>query len=207
MFKIQTNSLIAKNLSFILRPEDLPMPSAGNEEMKQVPICLYNNWVRLAHFETELKKGNRYEELLELRYLGTFSMDHTAVNSLALECLYNPENDFVSRADGVILQYLHSDSLENHQLLWLNPLMMKELGIKSGNFLDGLIATNPEDEIVLRCNQWRSKYVGNGEIAGIKDEIPLLVGMELIIREDYYKRLTSILRIEPKQYTILFLDT
>lgn len=206
VFRINTNALITQNFSFILRPQNLPLPSSGEKELEQCPIYLDNVWIRLAHFETELKKGNSYEELFQFRSSGTFSMGHTNVNSLVLDSLYNAEDIYCSRQDGVIFQFIQHDSLENHNLLWLNPLMMRELAIKTSHFLNGLLATNSDNEIVLKYNQWNTQYVGNGDIAGIKDEIPLLQGMELIMRDDYFKKMISILRIKQPQYTIVFLD-
>ena len=83
---------------------------------------------------------------------------------------------------------------------------MDELEIKTSHFLDGLVAKDSNNEIVLKCNQWHTHYIGNGDISGLQDEIPLISGVELSIREDYFWKMQAILGISNAEYTIAFLD-
>ncbi|MCL2311872.1 MAG: hypothetical protein FWC41_05225 [Firmicutes bacterium] len=200
--KINTKALIAQNLSFSQRPSDLPLPSEREKGESMIPISLIDGWVRLGHFENELKRNGRDSDLTEYRCGGTFATGLTSIDRLALDCLYNPDI-FCSRDDGVLLKYVEYDPIENYHLFWLNPLMMDELQINTGHFLNGLIATNEQNEVVLKCNQWRCQYTGSGKW-GLQDEIPLINGMELLIREDYFNKMMSVLGKQINEYTIVF---
>lgn len=205
-FNVCTKALIAQNLSFSMRPADLVLPSEGKKQLNQIPLASINGWIRLGHNERELKRGKGYSELEEYRSTGTFSMGHTQINRLALDGLYNMDSIYCTPHDGVLLQYNEYDPLENYHILWLNPIMMDELEIKTSFFLDGLVAKDSNNEIVLKCNQWHTHYIGNGDISGLQDEIPLISGVELSIREDYFWKMQAILGISNAEYTIAFLD-
>jgi len=200
--RMNIKALIAQTLSFTLRPSDFPLPSTREKGQSTIPISSINGWIRLGHFETELKRGEGHSDLKEYRCCGTFFAGCTSINRLALDCLYNPDI-FCSKYDGVLLEYKEHDLLENYQILWLNPITMEELQIKTNHFLNGLVATNEHNEIVLKCNQWNCKYIGNGDY-GLQDEIPLIKGMELVIREDYYDKMMFILGQKIEQYGVLY---
>jgi hypothetical protein len=202
--KINTKALIAQNLSFSQRPTDLPLPSQEEKGQSLMSIKSSNGWIRIGHVENEMKSGKTHSDLVEYRCSGTFSAGYSSMDRLVLDSLYDADNIFCSKFDGVMLEYIEYDLLENYHMLWLNPIMMNELGIKTSHFLNGLVATNDQNEIVLKCNQWCNQYVGNGDF-GLRDEIPLIKGMELVIREDYFKRMLSILKMkEFPPYTIYF---
>lgn len=75
--------------------------------------------------------------------------------------------------------------------MWLNSAIIKTLNLRIGNYIEGLAAKNNKNEVVLRLNYWLSDYVGDGEIAGISDEIPRFEGVELICRKDYFDKICA----------------
>jgi len=202
--RINTKLLIAQDLSFSIRPKDLQYPSAGKNFIEKCSIHNNSGWIRLGHYEVELKKGNNHFDLIELRSSGTFSPNYSNKTSKLVDCIYS-NNVSCSVYDGILFQFIQYDPLENYHLFWLNPIVMKQLGISTGNFLNGITAHNENEEIVLKYNQWKSNYVGNGDF-GIQEEIPRLEGAELLIREDYFEKLKLILGKSLSEYTILFLD-
>lgn len=202
--RINTKLLIAQDLSFSIRPKDLLLPSQGKKLTEKYQVKSNNGWVRLAHYENELRKGKHFD-LKEQRTWGTLLSGFSNNTSLVLDALYDSENLNWSTNDGAFLEFSQYDPLENYHLFWLNPIMLKQLGIISDSFLNGIRGLNMKGEIVLRYNQWKSSYVGNGDY-GIQEEIPRIEGAELLIREDYFEKLKQILKKNISEYTILFLD-
>lgn len=202
--RINTKLLIAQNFSFSIRPKDLLLPSQGKMQAEKYQVENNNGWIRLAHYESELKKGEHFD-LKEQRTWGTLLSGFSNNTSLVLDALYDFENLSWSTADGAFFEFSQYDPLENYHLFWLNPIMMTQLDIVSGSFLNGVKGLNKKGEIVLKYNQWKSNYVGNGDF-GIQEEIPRLEGAELVMREDYFEKLKQILRKNISEYTILFLD-
>lgn len=201
---INTKALIAQNLSFSLRPADLQLPSQGKALIEKHPPKNNNGWIRLAHYETELNK-DKNDNLKELHSHGSLLSNFPNITSLALKSLYNSDNYSWSQNDGIILNFIQYDPLENYHLFWLNPVILKLLGIKIGEFLSGIMAKNKNEEVILKYNQWKSNYLGNGYY-GISEEIPCIEGAELLIREDYFDQIQSLINQKCTDYTILFQD-
>ncbi len=202
--RINTNALIAQNLSFSLRPDDLTLPSQAKKLSEKYTIKSNNGWIRLAHYENELKKGDSHFELKEQRSWGNaLPSGYNNSTSLALDSLY--DDVYCLPDDGVLFEFIQYDPLENYHLFWLNPIMLYQLGTTTSNFLDGIVGKNEKDEIVLKYNQWKSNYVGNGEY-GISEEIPRIEGTELVIREDYFEKLQELLNKNLLEYATVFLD-
>lgn len=200
--RINTKLLIAQGLSYSLRPKDLMFPSQGKQSEEKEQIQSNDGWVRLAHYEKELYNEEHFD-LKERHSCGTVLPNATKDTSLILVALYDSEKYSWATEDGVLLEFIQHDPLENYHLFWLNPIIMKELAITTGGFLNGISGYNEKGEIVLKYNQWKSNYIGNGDY-GIIDEIPRIEGAELIIREDYFKKLQLILNKDLTQYSILF---
>lgn len=200
---IKTKVLVAQNLSFSLRPKDLLLPSQGQSLTKLHPIKSDNGWIRLAHCENEFKKGDRLLNFKKYRTWGNVLPRFSNSTSLALETLY--DNVFCQPEDGVLFEFIQNDPLENYHLFWLNPIMIIQLGIVTNDFLNGIVAKNENDEVVLKYNQWKNNYVGNGYF-GIGEEIPRIEGAELIMREDYFEKMQLILGKQLSEYTTLFWD-
>ncbi len=197
--RINTKVLTAQNLSFSKRPSELPLPSKKEKKLSRIPISSVNGWIRLCHFETELKEEERHRDLSEHKCSGTFSTEYSTIDRL--DCLYNTVP--LTRCSNVVLQYIEHDLLKKYQIFWLNPIIMDKLKIKINHFLNGLAATNEQNEVVLKYNQWRYQYIGNGE-RGLPDEISLIEGMELLIREDYFNKITDIIGQQINLYTMLY---
>ena len=99
------------------------------------------------------------------------------------------------------------DGLENYNMLWLNQSLADELQIQRSDFIEGFIGRNHRGEIVLKCNFWKEDYVGDGMITGIRDEIPRLEGMELLIHKDYFEKLKEYYNTKPIYCSYLSNDT
>lgn len=201
--RINTKALIAQNLSFSLRPKDLTLPSQGKSLTEKYPIKNDSGWIRLAHYENELKKRDRLFDLKEYRTWGTCLGGFNNSTPLALETLY--DYTFCLPDHGVLFEFIQYDPLENYHLFWLNPIILEQLGIVISDFLTGIVAKNENDEVVLKYNQWKTNYVGNGDF-GIREEIPTIEGVELLIREDYFKKMQRILGKQLSEYVTLFLN-
>lgn len=201
--RINTKALIAQNLSFSLRPKDLTLPSQGKSLTEKYPIKNDSGWIRLAHYENELKKRDRLFDLKEYRTWGTCLGGFNNSTPLALETLY--DYAFCLPDHGVLFEFIQYDPLENYHLFWLNPIILEQLGIVISDFLTGIVAKNENDEVVLKYNQWKTNYVGNGDF-GIREEIPTIEGVELLIREDYFKKMQRILGKQLSEYVTLFLN-
>ena len=83
--------MIAQNFSFSIRPKDLLLPSQGKMQAEKYQVENNNGWIRLAHYESELKKGEHFD-LKEQRTWGTLLSGFSNNTSLVLDALYDFEN-------------------------------------------------------------------------------------------------------------------
>jgi hypothetical protein len=86
------------------------------------------------------------------------------------------------------------NSIESQYVLWMNSELLSMLGLKLDNYNNGLRALNSNDEIVLIFRCWRDQLIGNGaSFVGADSNIAKLEGCDLILREDYFKKLKKII--------------
>jgi len=205
--KIDIKSIIAQYLSSEARPKNLKKASSYENyaAFNEGFYCDENGWVRIAHYEHELEK-KEYSELTDKKIYGGIVFDKNnsmefpyAPYRLEMNLLWN-ENHFCFPIDKTpIIQFIQNEfQIEYFKILWLNPSIMKILELKFGDFKDGIVAYNSSDEVVLRLKTWQTEYVALGYYANIQDEIPKLDGSELVMREDYFKKLCDIYGDKPK---------
>jgi len=205
--KIDIKSIVAQYLSMDVRPDSLKRASnydnyaAFNEEV----FIDENGWVRIAHFEHELIKKEHYK-LIDSKIFGGvvfnegISMEFPySAYRLAMDLLWD-ENyvDFPIEKTPIFSFIQNQFQFEYYKILWLNPSIMEVLELHFGNFKDGIVAYNSNNEKVLRLKTWQTEYVALGYDANIQDEIPKLDGSELVMREDYFKKLCDIYDDKPK---------
>jgi hypothetical protein len=203
--KIDIKSIIAQQLSIDIRPDSLKRASnyekyaAFNEEI----YIDENGWVRIAHFEHELIKKEHYKLIDRTIFGGVVfnegeSMDFPySAYRLEMDLLWN-ENyvDFPTEKTPIFSFIQNQFQFEYFKILWLNPSIMEVLELRLGDFRDGLIAYNSNDEVILKLKTWQTEFVGS--IVNIQGEIPKLDGSELVMREDYFKKLCDIYNEKPK---------
>lgn len=202
---IDYKTIVAQTLSYIKRPTEIPKPIEIKNNWEQSEV-LENDWIRLGYFEYELngKKIRKNDELFIWEGI-VFSANLEETTPFSRFRLYPIHlwNDMnVKEYDRFICLGLTQirDGLENYKIIWLNPYFIKQLNLKISLYFNGLNAKNENDEIVLKYNRWSSNYVGNGDISGIKDEIPRLDGAELLCRKDYFDKICEFFDDE-KPYT------
>lgn len=207
--KIDIKSIIAQYLSSNIRPRSLKKSSEYEDRTSFTEEISNNNgWVRLAHFECELVEKNHFK-LNEGKIFGgitfqnsnkpifPFSRHRLNMNSIWLDDY--PEFEI---NDTIIFTFIQKEfDIEDFKILWLNPTLLENLGIKICDFNNGLCATNIDNEIVLKFNSWCCDYIASDYSSNIDYEIPKLDGSELLIREDYYNEICKIYDVKPK-YTI-----
>lgn len=211
--KIDIKSLIAQQLSMDDRPANLKR--ASNYEKNTTTseeICIdKRGWVRIAHFEQELIE-KEYNKLIEGQIFGGVVFDAGksvdfpySKYRLEMDLLWN-ENyvDFPIEKTPIFRFIQNQLQLECFKILWLNPSIMDVLELRFGDFRDGLIAYNSNDEVVLRLKSWQTEYIALSHSSDIYGEIPKLEGSELVMREDCYKKLCDIYDDEPKYFISTF---
>ncbi|KXI21646.1 hypothetical protein [Photobacterium sanguinicancri] len=88
---------------------------------------------------------------------------------------------------------VNTGSIETQFVLWMNSELLTMLGLKLDNYNNGLRALNSNNEIVLQFRCWREQLIGNGaSFVGMDSNIAKLEGCDLILREDYFNKLKSI---------------
>ena len=169
----------------------------------------YNNgWIRLGHFENELFEDSYASGLKESRCFGGMVFNENLEKGIPysqykLNPLYiwHPEAYNYEIEDFIVCSFLQpEDFFEYYKILWLNPILVNKLNLKVSEYTNGLLACDENGEIILRFNSWFYDYVGN---EGIDEEIPKLDGCELLMREDYFKKILFIYKNKTPFYYLL----
>lgn len=205
--KIDIKSIIAQQLSMTMRPNNLKQASKYENHIAFIEEIYSdeNDWVRIAHFEHELIKKGHYK-LIEKKIFGGVVFNEGdsiefpySTHRLEMGLLWNNYDvDFPIEKTPIFSFIQKPFQFEYFKILWLNPSIMKILKLHFGNFKDGIIAYNPNHEVVLKLKTWQTEYVTLGSFADLKDEIPKLDGSELIIRKDYFEILCNIYDVKPR---------
>ena len=196
--KIDYKTIVAQSLSYIKRPKDILIPSQIEQEWGKREV-IKTDWIRLGYYEYELQGERIGKNQQHIRiWEGIIFSSHIEKTipfsrfRLLPICLW--DNIPMQEYDEFICISLIQqwDTLEYYKILWLNPLIMNKLGLKMEKYIKGLCAKDKNGEVVLKYNKWSSGYVGNGDIAGIKDEIPRLEGGELLCRRDVFESICKL---------------
>ncbi len=199
LLKIDYKTIVSQTLSYAQRPNNIIRPSEIQNTWEKLEIE-ENDWIRLGYIEYELY-GERFRKdefrnykifegivfLDNLEKTIPFSRYRLFPVHLWNNIDINDFDEFLCVS--LIQQY---DTLENFNILWLNPFIMKALNLKIGKPTEGLVVKYNKNEVVLKLNYWISDYVGDGELAEITNEIPRLEGVELLCRKDYFNKICEI---------------
>lgn len=199
---IAVSALIAQTNSFGIRPIDLPKPSSYDKSELQ-NFDTSNDWIRIAHYESELADQERYKFKKCVNYGGIiFTNENQTVFPYSRYQLYPFliwEDGFTPELDATpIFTFIQHDPLEDFKILWINPILLRKLNLTICPPELGLKGMNAEEEIVLKYRMWNTDYLGHGYRTDVHDEIPKLDGAELLIRKDYFDKLILIFKENPK---------
>lgn len=191
LFKRDIKTLIATQNSIIERPK-LTRPSSSQGGFKS-NLEKENGFICIARFENEMiEKENgwgRQGQTILFEGLTIFGEKNPFFEELHSSliwdnALYYPDYPFI------IWFGKNFNSIESNNVLWINSLLQKFLGLIIDDFNNGLQALNQNKEIVLKFRQWRSNLIGNGSsFIGQDANISKLEGCDLMLREDYFETL------------------
>ncbi len=200
---IDTEAMVAFGNSFTFRPVDLPKPFEFKDDYTIVEAMIESDWVRLAHFEKSLKeeRGGRYRPV---NSYGAIIFSDTAEEIMPYSTYrtfpFYIWDDMVPDFDYehvIVFSFSQEDQLEYYKLLWLNPTIVKSLGLTVKINEAGLVATNESNEVVLKMRTWMMSYLGSSYGSRLSEEIPKLAGTDLIIREDYFNKIADKFQQKP----------
>ncbi|MEB8691965.1 hypothetical protein P4H09_24050, partial [Bacillus cereus] len=197
-------TIVAYENTLSIRPQNMLRPKQYQQDIFESYMKdADRQWIRLAYWEEELVKINYTSfEIHEVLQGIVFCEEKL---SLPFGHLYTkdiwgyPEILGVNNEKPICMD-VFSDSFINYRILWLNPLFIKLLGLKVKSMNCGLSAVNEQEEVVLLLKSWKTSYLGNDEFPSY--ELPCLKGNELVIREDYFEKLCSIIGKAPKKQLI-----
>jgi hypothetical protein len=200
--KIDVRTLVAQYLSLIPRPNSLFTTKQQSCTNLLCDIQKENGWVRLGHYEYELKKHEHYELKENKTYGGiVFSTNPEfpfAGYRLFMDAVWEDITIPYDITDEIVFSSIQTyHQIEDYKILWLNPVIVKLLDIEVCHFTKGLKAINKEGEIVMKFNSWIDEYIATDYSHGVMDEIPLKDGAELLIRADYFDKICELFNDKP----------
>lgn len=192
-FKLDMQSLIASKNSLIERPK-IKRPSEVDKGMQEDTKKI-ENFVQIARFENELEissfgskktQHNLFEGLTPIDDENPF-FQYLPSALIWLDAFYYPKEE------KILGLYKNFNSIEPKYILWMNSLVLNDLGLKLDHWNNGLKAVNNNGDIILEFRCWRDELIDNGaSFVGIDSNIVRLEGCDLILREDYIEKLQSI---------------
>jgi hypothetical protein len=193
--ELDIKTLIATQNSIIERPK-ISRPSEIEEGFKTELVNI-NGFIQIARFENEMIKNengwSRKGQTIVFEGLSVMGKVNPFFEDLSSSLIWNISFDdwdypFII---GFIKKF---NSIEADNTLWINSLLQNDLGLILDDFNNGFQALNAQNEVILKFRQWRSDLIGNGSsFVGQDSNIAKLEGCDLILREDYYKRLRVII--------------
>ena len=204
---IDTTSMIVYGKCFTFRPNDLMKPFDLSYEYEQVEILPESEWIRLAHCEKALKDDGILRTRPVTSYGGVLYSNTTtkvlpySSYSLFPFYLWTDHGHTFKYNEEVVFAVFQDDALEFYKILWLNPTIAKSLGLLTKITNSGLVGITESGEIVLRMRTWLTDYFGDGMHSRLSDEIPRYEGTDLIIRNDYFQKLSKMFK-NPPSYII-----
>jgi hypothetical protein len=200
---IDATAMIVYGKCFTFRPDDLLQPFDLASEYERMEILPESEWLRLAHCEKALND----EGVLRTRPVtsyGAVSFSNNTEKVLPYSSysifpfhLWTDQGYTFEYDEEVIFAVFQEDALEFYKILWLNPTIVKSLGLVTEITDSGLVGITETGETVLRMRTWLTDYFGDGMHSRLSDEIPRYEGTDLIIRKDYFQRLSEMFKNEP----------
>lgn len=207
--RYDVKTLTAQQNSLIKRPLDLKRPSEKSAKIEFSDVLNHqNNWVRIGYYEEENQiKPFSKESNENYRVFQGLIFNDGNIEFPFNEKVMNPQSLWedsimrISNLKGTIITANVGFSrcqFEDYRILWIIPELILILNLKVRESIYGLKAFNELDENILVLGRWDTKYVGYNSFS---DEIPQLSGCELLIRKDYFKKITDLYGTKPQLLT------
>ncbi|CAG5082956.1 hypothetical protein [Parvicella tangerina] len=203
--RVRLELLLSQEKSLISRPNfQFPKDELGFKKKKEIQYAS-EDWVRIGSYEEQLILGYKREDFEKhIRYAG-LTFEDSKENDFPFssyrinpEHLWSPEKCDYEIESNIVCSFIQThDTLENYRLLWLNPVLVRMLGLSGCKKFEHLQAVNEDGEVILKYNAWKSNPIGTGYSNGPEDELPTLKGAELLIRKDYFDKLCSFFDSKP----------
>lgn len=193
--KIDVKTIIATSNSLISRPEiEKPLNKSTGFS---IPVDK-NGFVVIARFERQI----------ETRGYGNNNKSNRAIvceGCLPRKIKFNPLSNFHCTQDiwtneycieTPFIQgfYFNENSIESQCVIWMNSKLLNFLGLSLDHYDNGLRALNENGDAVLIYRYWRENLIEKGaSFVGTNSNISSLEGCDLILRNDFYKKLKSII--------------
>jgi len=205
---IDTSSILAQVRSLALRPADLLKPHELADHYTTDDV-VQTEWIRIAHYEKEFKDEGGLSSKPFKCFGGIVFSDEAADKKIFPYSGYRlypfhiwdgfPEYQIDKT---VIFSILQEDPLESYKFLWLNPVLVKRLGLKGQNSDSGLVAVNDSGEPVMKMRTWSMDYIGDSFRTRLDDEIARYQGTDLMIRKDYFDKICTHFTVAPSYRTL-----
>lgn len=201
---IDIESIITQANSFILRPSDLFKPYEYEKPYSKIDIQI-KEWIRLGHYEVALKDEGGLRSR-QFKSFGGMVFSEAEIDSKIFPYSFYSIYPFHIWGDiipefaldkAIVFAILQEDALEFYKILWLNPILIKLLGLRVENSELGLVAKDNSNEIILKMRTWSCEYIGDSFRTSLSDEIPRFQGTDLIIRKDYFEQLCQYFKDQP----------
>lgn len=202
--QIDVKAIVGQFNSNAFRPRELNLPSTKNGTFVN-PVSSDCDWIRIGHYEKELKKIDTFKyELYEAYGALIYSQQINSKWPFSTSIFYpndiwNPK--FLGEVEPrVVNALIQEDKIEHFKLLWINPTLLEIMQLSVSDGSSGIYAINQENEVVLKFETWTGENIGNGHNIGFLDEIPTLDGAQLLIRKDYFEILSRLFAEKPNYF-------
>jgi len=200
---IDTTAMIVYGKCFTFRPDDLIKPFDLASGYQKLEILPESEWIRLAHCEKALKDEGVLRTRPVTSYGAIFFSNITekvlpySSYSIFPFYLWTDQGYTFEYDEEVIFAVFQEDGLEFYKILWLNPTIVKSLGLVTEITDSGLVGITESGETVIRMRTWLTDYFGDSMHSRLSDEIPRYEGTDLIIRKDYFQKLSGMFNHTP----------
>lgn len=201
-------AVIAYQNSLSIRPK-MPLPREINTNDDSIEVN--DGWVLLANYEKQSQFKRSYSddtETLDQSIGGiVFGMGCRFPFSeyqLDTKSIWEPPGrehfGLKHFKSAMVLSSIEHQNLERMFLLWIYPEMLATLGLEVSSFNEGIQAVNEQGDVILKLVCWECDFLGYEKIT---DEIAKLEGAQLLMREDYFQKLCSIIKAKPKYLKVI----
>lgn len=200
-FDIKT--IIAYQNSLSHRPR-IPLPPEINTNDDSIEAK--DGWVILANYEKQSQFKRSYTddtETLDQSIGGIvfgkgskfpfseYQLDTKRIWNVPMTGIF----DLKHFRNAMVLSGIEHQDIERMYLLWTYPEILEALELKISSFNEGIQAVNKQGDVILKLVCWECDFLGYEKIT---DEIAKLEGAQLLMREDYFQKLCSIIKAKPK---------
>jgi hypothetical protein len=200
IMKIDLQTIISQYFSSNMRSKHLKRPSEYETEtlgIYNLPISQINDYIRIAHVEFEnLEIEHNKLEICKIFGGIVFSSNkneypYSAVR-VDMNTIWSDTNPGYGKQNSIIIfNFNDRYGMEKSKTLWLNQYIFDALGLHIDNCLNGFQALNSDNEVILKYNSWCTDYIAWNDYNSISNEIPRLDGAELLLREDYFNKISD----------------